>query len=248
MLALADFCIRLALGMMACLLILSPARTARPAPGEKPFAHPNFFRTHFLTVLALSCAALLLVRDSAGPDLLALLGATMLLAFLGSASWSLERSPGGVTLIVLTAAVLTAALVVRESSPAHLPGALSSALLLGAAVSAMLMGHSYLIAPAMSLVPLYRLLAALAVLLVVRLGVEAAALGSWTARYESGNLTGDVLLWLPVRWLVGFVGPAILCWLAYRTARIRSTQSATGILYVVVIFCFLGELTGQLLR
>ena len=29
---------------------------------------------------------------------------------------------------------------------------------------------------------------------------------------------------------------------------IRSTQSATGILYVVVIFCFLGELTGQLLR
>ena len=36
--------------------------------------------------------------------------------------------------------------------------------------------------------------------------------------------------------------------MAWRTARIRSTQSATGILYVVVIFCFLGELTSQLLR
>jgi hypothetical protein len=35
--------------------------------------------------------------------------------------------------------------------------------------------------------------------------------------------------------------------MAWQTARIRSTQSATGILYVAVIFCFLGELTGQLL-
>jgi hypothetical protein len=35
--------------------------------------------------------------------------------------------------------------------------------------------------------------------------------------------------------------------MTWQTAKIRSTQSATGILYVVVIFCFLGELTGQLL-
>jgi hypothetical protein len=35
--------------------------------------------------------------------------------------------------------------------------------------------------------------------------------------------------------------------MAWETAKIRSTQSATGILYVVVIVCFLGELTGQLL-
>jgi hypothetical protein len=36
--------------------------------------------------------------------------------------------------------------------------------------------------------------------------------------------------------------------MAWETARIRSTQSATGILYVVVILSFLGELTSQLLR
>jgi len=35
--------------------------------------------------------------------------------------------------------------------------------------------------------------------------------------------------------------------MALETARIRSTQSATGILYVVVILVFLGELTSQLL-
>jgi hypothetical protein len=36
--------------------------------------------------------------------------------------------------------------------------------------------------------------------------------------------------------------------MAWQTARLRSTQSATGILYVVVICCFFGELTGQVLR
>jgi hypothetical protein len=35
--------------------------------------------------------------------------------------------------------------------------------------------------------------------------------------------------------------------MAWKTATIRSTQSATGILYVVVILTFLGELIGQVL-
>jgi hypothetical protein len=42
--------------------------------------------------------------------------------------------------------------------------------------------------------------------------------------------------------------PLVLGWMAWQTTRIRSTQSSTGILYVVVIFCFLGELTSLLLR
>jgi hypothetical protein len=55
-------------------------------------------------------------------------------------------------------------------------------------------------------------------------------------------------LWLPLRWGLGFAAPLGLTWMAWQTARIRSTQSATGILYVVVVFCFLGELTALLLR
>src|SRR5271154_6672403 len=97
-----DFCLRLAVGMTACLLLLSPVATARPAPGQKPLAPPSFFRTQFLVVLALACGAFLLSYDSGAWPLLTMLGSAMLLAFLGSVSWSLERSPGGLTLIALT--------------------------------------------------------------------------------------------------------------------------------------------------
>jgi hypothetical protein len=46
---------------------------------------------------------------------------------------------------------------------------------------------------------------------------------------------------------LGLIAPLVLGWMAWEAARIRSTQSATGILYVVVIVSFLGELTSQLL-
>jgi hypothetical protein len=79
------------------------------------------------------------------------------------------------------------------------------------------------------------------------MALAGAALWSWPGGPASASLETETLLWLPVRWLIGFVGPLGLGWMAWETARIRSTQSATGILYVVVILCFLGELTSQLL-
>ena len=125
---------------------------------------------------------------------------------------------------------------------------LTSAAVLGTAMTAMLIGHSYLIAPGMSLVPLFRLLAAVAGALLLRAVVEGYELWNWTAAQSFGNLERDALLWLPVRWVVGLLGPLVLAGMAWQTARIRSTQSATGILYVVVICCFIGELTGLVLR
>lgn len=251
---LADFCLRLAAGMAGCMLLLSPAATARPRPGTRPFAHPNFFRTHCLTVLALAFGALLWVWSGASGWLLVCLGAAAVCACLASVTWSLERSPGAVTLLVLLTLILSVSLGLLEqandeSGTAWLVGAFSSAALLGAALSAMLLGHAYLIAPGMTMAPLYRLLAALAVALLVRATVDGVALGQWSSAHDGwSDMPADAMLWLPVRWLVGLVGPAVLCWMAWRTALIRSTQSATGILYVVVIFCFLGELTGRLLR
>ena len=107
------------------------------------------------------------------------------------------------------------------------------------------MGHSYLIAPSMSLRPLLVLIGTLAVSVAARMAVDG--LGFWTAGRSTGTLDNETILLLLVRWAVGFAGVLGLTWMAWQTARIRSTQSATGILYVVVIFCFLGELTSQLL-
>lgn len=245
---LADFCLRLALGMTACLLLLAPAATARPGGGRRPLANANFFRTQSLVVLALAVGSLLWLWSSAEVPLLACLAAAGALAFLGSVTWSVERSPGAVSLIVLTTAVLGVAVGLREGMSASVAAALASAAVLGSATSAMLMGHNYLVAPAMSLVPLFRLLAAVFVALAARAALDGWALWAWTSEHPFANLNGDALLWLPVRWLVGLAAPAVLVVMAWQTARIRSTQSATGILYVVVIFCFLGELTAQLLR
>jgi len=114
----------------------------------------------------------------------------------------------------------------------------------------MLLGHMYLIAPGMTMAPLMRLLAALLVAVAARLAVAAAGLWVWssTGGHSLVTLEGETALWLPVRWALGFAAPLVLGVMARQTAKIRSTQSATGILYVVVIFCFLGELTGQLLQ
>jgi hypothetical protein len=247
---LALFCLRLAAGMLACLVLLSPGSAA-----GRPLVNPNYFRTHFLTALALAGLGLFFARAGATWQLYAALGTGLALAFLGSLIWSLEGAPAGSALTVLCTAALAAGLGLLECASARaeapalaLVGGFTSAALLGAALSAMLMGHSYLIAPAMSLTPLMRLLAALALALGVRMLADGYALGCWTARHSPGNLTGDALLWLPLRWGLGFAAPLGLTWMAWQTARIRSTQSATGILYVVVIFCLIGELTALLLR
>ena len=241
---LAVFSLRLAAGMIGCLLLLPPA-----------IINPRFFRTHFLTALALAGLAFLGVRDHAAWPLLSLLGAAMALAFVGSLVWGLEGAPGGRVFIVLTTLTLASALGWLEMTGSDPPpsatlllGDLTSSALLGSALTAMLLGHSYLIAPSMSLKPLVRMLAVLAVATLARLGLDGYALGCWTATHSLVNLKEDAFFWLPLRWLLGFLAPLGLTWMAWQTTRIRSTQSATGILYVVVIFCFLGELTGQLLR
>jgi hypothetical protein len=238
----AVFCLRLACGLAGALLLLSPAQV-----------NPRFYRVQFLTILGLTAVAGVTLRDSAGLLLWLALGAALLLAFLGSLVWSLEGAPLGRSLMVLAVLAQAAALVLlRAGTPGpefgwQLADDFSSAALLGTALTAMLMGHSYLIAPAMSLTPLLRLLGGLFVSTLVRLIVAGAGLWSWTGSHSLLNLNDETVLWLPLRWGLGFVGPLILGWMAWEAARIRSTQSATGILYVVVTFVFLGELTSQLL-
>jgi hypothetical protein len=253
---LATFCLRLAFGMIAALLLLSPKEV-----------NSRFFRTHFLVALGLVCLAWILAFPVIADD--ATLGSTVfaltvrwlvfpLVVFccLGSISWSLEGHPGSRVIGIATAAILMMALALRAAITAKelglefamvCVGELASAALLGAAVTAMLLGHFYLIAPGMSLSPLLRMLTVLFIAIAVRLVLAGWGLWSWAGHHSILNMEDETVLWLPVRWGLGFLGPLIFGWMARSAARIRSTQSATGILYVVVIFCFLGELTSQLL-
>lgn len=235
----AIFCLRLAAGMLGCLLLLSGAQV-----------NPRFFRTHFLTALGLIAGAGFFVRDSDELFLWLALAAGFLFCFLGAIVWHVEGSPGGRAIIFLAAAGLVAGLLLAPTgtppdSTWMWTDHLTSAALLGAATTAMLLGHSYLIAPAMSIQPLRHMLVALGVSLGIRMVLTGVGLWLWTGRASTGNL--ELLLWLSVRWGIGFLGPMVLGWMVWETVKIRSTQSATGILYVVVILCFLGELTSQLL-
>jgi hypothetical protein len=238
---LVTFCLRLACGLLGCLLLIPST------------VNPRFFRTQFLIVLALATGAGAIVWPELGVWLWLSLGSAIAIAFLGSLAWSLEGAPGGRALIVLDLLALAAALGVASAKdpPAVEPvwlkvgDQVSSAALLGTATTAMLLGHSYLIAPTMSVTPLLRSLGALFGALLVRMAITAV--GSWTTRLGPGTLDNETIIWVSLRWGLGFVAPLILSWMAWQSARIRSTQSATGILYVVVIFCFLGELSSQLL-
>src|SRR5262249_32891964 len=82
---LALFCLRLASGLLACLLLLRPAEV-----------NPRFFRVQLLTALPLMVVAASFLRAGADVFLWLTLGIGMGLCFLGSLVWSLDRAPGGV--------------------------------------------------------------------------------------------------------------------------------------------------------
>src|SRR5947209_2525551 len=237
----ATFCLRLACGVIFVLPILPTA-----------IVPPRFFRVQFLVALGLLAVAAVFLRDAAGAAFWVLWAAATLCCVAGSIVWHLDKAPGGRLLIWLTPPVLLACLVLgglaahpAEAAAWRIADDLTSMAVLGTATTAMLMGHSYLISPAMSIGPLLRLLIALGAALVVRIGLACVALWLWSAHASTPE--DELLVWLPARWLLGLLGPLALGWMAWETARIRSTQSATGILYVVVIVCYLGELTSQLL-
>ena len=117
-------------------------------------------------------------------------------------------------------------------------------------LTAMLLGHHYLTAPAMSIDPLKRVVALMAWALIVRsvlAGVGLSISPREPAVLEPGVGLIDAGMFMAARWGMGFVGTAIAIYMTWRTAQLRSTQSATGILYIAMIFVLFGELTSMIL-
>jgi hypothetical protein len=214
----------------------------------------RFYRIHLLIVLGLTAAAAVAAGDIDHWLWWICLGLAGGACIAGSLSWSAEADLAGYAALGIAACTLISSsllLGVRVGASSGsvlfaLADDLTAAALLGMAVTAMLLGHWYLIAPNLTIQPLLRLIAAL----FLTIGCRAMIAAIWLVPqlFNVGSFDSTSWLWLAVRWLAGFGGLLVLTWMAWQAARIRSTQSATGTLYVVVIFAFFGELTDQLLH
>ncbi len=131
---------------------------------------------------------------------------------------------------------------------------LSSSALLGGSCTSMVLGHWYLVVPSLdvshlqSMVKLHlasTVLRILVVAVVVWLAIATTqpGMGPTFSRYITS--VAGVFFWQRV--LFGLVGPLVLAVLTWETAKIRSTQSATGILYVDFFTVIVGEVLAKYL-
>jgi len=131
---------------------------------------------------------------------------------------------------------------------------LSSAALLGGASTAMILGHWYLVIPSMQVSHLQSIVKVHIASMLLRIVVVVAAVlvAIWTWQPGLGpsfrhyiTSVGGIFFWQRV--LFGLAGPALLSYLTWETAKIRSTQSATGILYVDFFTVVVGEVLAKYL-
>lgn len=118
----------------------------------------------------------------------------------------------------------------------------------GIALMDMLLGHAYLTASKMPIAPFVRMNLMLAAATTASAGLTIIAL---LMHYGDPAYLfwGRYGLLLITRWLVGLLVPAVFIYMAHDCIKRRSTQSATGILYVAGVLIFIGEIVAlHLLR
>jgi hypothetical protein len=111
------------------------------------------------------------------------------------------------------------------------------AIALGGVWAAMVLGHWYLVTPKLPEAPLIRFARWLLLGLLLQLGLFVVWVGLGAGPEGTpafAALVGPWALFVWLRLLVGLVFPAIVSWAAIQTARTRSMESATGLLYINV--------------
>jgi hypothetical protein len=186
---------------------------------------------------------------------------------------SLDVLAGAATLFVL--GMIFRPLAASDPAEAFVVGSFfASALALGGVMTAMWLGHWYLVTPALSEKPLrfattLVLIGVLAQLVFTFTGGLSTSVHSQSSKVVTPSITAttttsisaatpapnaqlkpsdatvvtplsiDVIGWL--RLLVAFVMPLVLLGFILKLIRDRSFQSATGMLYLVVVFTMAGE-------
>ncbi|MBI3402855.1 MAG: hypothetical protein HY048_15670 [Acidobacteria bacterium] len=158
---------------------------------------------------------------------------------------------GGAAAVVLQALAVS----VDRSLPVQaltVASFVSSAAMLGGACTAMILGHWYLILPSMQVSHLQSIVKLHIGSMIVRVAVVTASVVFAIATWQPGLgpsfrhyiLSVDgIFFWQRVAF--GLAGPAVLSYLTWETAKIRSTQSATGILYVDFFTVVVGEVLAK---
>ena len=107
----------------------------------------------------------------------------------------------------------------------------------GGVLAAMILGHWYLVTPKLPEAPLVLFARALTVLIAAQvvLFIVFNAIGAGPSGLPGfGALTGSWALFVWLRLIVGLIFPLVVSWGAVLTARSRSMESATGLLYINV--------------
>jgi hypothetical protein len=107
----------------------------------------------------------------------------------------------------------------------------------GGVFAAMILGHWYLVTPKLPEAPLIlisRILLGVVALQVVLFAVWVATGAGPGGTGPFGVLVGQWALFVWLRLIVGLLFPLVVSWAAVQTARSRSMESATGLLYINV--------------
>jgi hypothetical protein len=244
---LASFAVRLSFGLVTSMLLTHWRSVPLP-----------FFRTLNQIMLALLVLAALDQGRCGGERwAVVLLVASGVVAYVATLARGIGLPKIGVCAAMLEAGLTAGWLVGSSAGGAgetmralDAASGLASGFLMGSTLTAMLLGHYYLTAPAMSIEPLKKLVRLMAVSLGARCLLAASAV--WfgpgalaeLATASAWSISGSLVA---ARWGLGFLASGVATYMTWKTAAIRSTQSATGILYIAMIFVLFGELTSMVL-
>ena len=144
---------------------------------------------------------------------------------------------------------LSCLIVFHNNNMVQVLWAVSSAGLLGIVTYAMVLGHWYLVVPKLSERPLVIATIVLWIIMAIKLVWSSLDVVSNLEYFTPDTVKGAgysfnvLLLTMRVAW--GYLVVGVMSWFAWRLIRMRSIQSATGMLYAMTFFVLVGELMAQ---
>ncbi|HEX9639070.1 MAG TPA: hypothetical protein VGB99_16175 [Acidobacteriota bacterium] len=196
-------------------------------------------------------------RRAGALGLAALAALVLILLDAAGSGWRGYRAARRARVPLLAAGLATLVLgALRVAGAARLDGAasaalvsahLAAALLLGCVVLDLILGHWYLVVPELSIEPFRRITRLLLGALLLRAALVAATIMLFGRGLGRGYDSLDFWVQSGIFWVMaagcGLLVPLALSGFLLKTVELRSTQAATGIVYVVVFFVLMGELT-----